>query len=93
MCTGWQSGFAFLKDSFVAKDNSLSQNQKFFKFAYVLPHLAIHKVSFECKRQKRSNNINYNSNNKTKLKIFFNVRGQYLCSRAKLRGITLNIMQ
>ena len=42
---------------------------------------------------KRSNNKIYNNNNKTKLKILSIVRGQYLYSRAKPRGITLNIMQ
>ena len=48
----------------------------------------------ECKREKMKNRYkNYNSSNKTKLKIFSNVRGQYLCRRAKPRGITLNIMQ
>ena len=38
------------------------------------------------------NNRNYNNNNKTKLKIFSNVRGQWLYSRVKHRGITLKIM-
>ena len=49
----------------------------------------------EYKREKKKikNNKNYNNNNKTKLKMFSNVRGQHLCSRAKLRVITLNIMQ
>ena len=44
-------------------------------------------------KRKIKNNKNHNSNNKTKLKIFSNVRGQYLYSRAKPRGITLNKMQ
>ena len=45
------------------------------------------------KREKRSNNKNYSINNKTKVKILSNVRGQYLYSRGKARGITLVIMQ
>ena len=44
-------------------------------------------------KRKIKNNKNHNSNNKTNLKIFSNVRGQYLYSRAKPRGITLNKMQ
>ena len=50
---------------------------------------------FEYKRGKVKikNNKNYNSNNKTKLKILSNVRGPYMHSRGKPRGITLNIMQ
>ena len=44
-------------------------------------------------KRKIKNNKNYSSNNKIKLKIFSNVRGQYLYSRTKPRGITLNIMQ
>ena len=32
---------AFPEESFFAKDNCLSDNQKFSKFAYVLPHLTI----------------------------------------------------
>ena len=34
-----------------------------------------------------------NKSNKTKLKIFFNVRRQCLYSRAESRGITLKIIQ
>ena len=45
------------------------------------------------KGKKIKNKKNYNSNNKTKLKIFSNVRGQYPYSRTKPRGIALNIMQ
>ena len=51
--------------------------------------ISLHKVIFEYKGQKRLNNNNYN-NNKTKPKIFSNVRGQYMFTRAKPRGITLN---
>ena len=39
------------------------------------------------------NENHYNKSNKTELKIFANVRGQYLHSRAKPRGITFNIIQ
>ena len=53
-----------------------------------------HKVISEYKRDKKiENNKNYNNNNKTKLKTFTNVRRQYLYSRAKPRGITLNTVQ
>ena len=41
----------------------------------------------EHKRQKRPNNKNYSSNNKTKVKILSNARGQYLYSRGRPRGI------
>ena len=39
----------------------------------------------------KNRNKNYNNSNKTKLKIFSIIRGQYLYSRAGPRGITLNI--
>ena len=39
------------------------------------------------------NNKNYNNSNETRLKTFSVVRGQYLYSIAKTRGITLNITQ
>ena len=43
-------------------------------------------------RKMKNRNKNYNNSNKTKLNIFFKVRGQYLYSRAKPRGITLYII-
>ena len=44
-------------------------------------------------RNKDRNKNNYNSSNQKQSKIFFNVRGAYMYSRAKPRGITLNIIQ
>ena len=41
----------------------------------------------------KNRNKNYNNSDETELKIFPNVRGQYLYRRAKPRGITLNIIQ
>ena len=41
----------------------------------------------------KNRNRNYSNSNKTKLKIFSNVGGQYLYSRAKQKGINLNIIQ
>ena len=35
------------------------------------------------------NRNNYSNSDKTELKILFNLRGQYLYTRAKPRGITL----
>ena len=42
---------------------------------------------------KNRNKNNYNKSNKTELKIFSNVRGQYQYNRAKRGGISLCIMQ
>ena len=44
-------------------------------------------------KNKIKNNKNCNNSNKTKLKILSNVREKYLYSRAKPRGITINVMQ
>ena len=41
MGKGRQLGFAFVAEFFFVKNNFLSQNQKFSKFAYVLPHMTI----------------------------------------------------
>ena len=38
-------------------------------------------------------NKSYSSSNKTVFKILSDVKGQYLYSRAKPRGVNLNIMQ
>ena len=43
--------------------------------------------------KKKRNKTNYNSSNKTELKIFSNVRRQYLYNRVKPRGLTLCIIQ
>ena len=54
----------------------------------------LHEVISEYKKEKKIKiNKNDNNSNKTLLKILFNVREQYLYSRAKPRSITLNIMQ
>ena len=38
------------------------------------------------------NKNNYNKSNRIELKILYNARGQYLYSKGKPRGITLNII-
>ena len=49
---------------------------------------------YEYKRKKKARkNKKYNNNNKTNIKIFYDVREQNLYRRGKDRGITLSIMQ
>ena len=52
------------------------------------------KLFLNTKEKKKTENRNKNyKGNKIKLKIFFNVRWQYMYSIVKPGGITLNIMQ